>query len=105
MLRRPNQLASADPIHSMVRRFSICEVGQITITGMVHQWQIHEWRKKMLRIVGQSDVADQIRRSEGQIEFVDEHGKRVGAVRRPPTVEEIDYVKVANRLQSAESHN
>jgi len=47
----------------------------------------------MIRIVVQADVADKIRRSEGQIELVDEHGKRLGVVSRPPTVEEIDYAK------------
>ena len=47
----------------------------------------------MIRIVVQADVADQIRRSDGQIELVDEHGNRVGVVRRPPTEEEIQYAK------------
>ncbi len=47
----------------------------------------------MIRIVVQADVADQIRRSDGQIELVDDQGNRVGVVRRPPTEEEIEYAK------------
>ena len=47
----------------------------------------------MIRIVVQADVADQIRRSDGQIELVDDKGNRVGVVRRPPTEEEIKYAK------------
>ncbi len=47
----------------------------------------------MIRIVVQADVADQIRRSDGQIELVDDKGNRVGVVRRPPTEEEIEYAK------------
>jgi hypothetical protein len=47
----------------------------------------------MIRIVLQADVADQIRRSDGQIELVDDQGNRVGVVRRPPTEEEINYAK------------
>jgi len=47
----------------------------------------------MIRIVVQADVADQIRRSDGQIELVDDLGNRVGVVRRPPTEEEIEYAK------------
>jgi hypothetical protein len=47
----------------------------------------------MIRIVVQADVADQIRRSDGQIELVDDQGNRLGVVRRPPTEEEINYAK------------
>lgn len=47
----------------------------------------------MIRIVVQADVAEQIRRSDGQIELVDDQGNRVGVVRRPPTDEEIKYAK------------
>ena len=47
----------------------------------------------MIRIVVQADVADQIRRSDGQIELVDDKGNRVGVLRRPPTKEEIEYAK------------
>ena len=47
----------------------------------------------MIRIVVQADVADQIRRSDGQIELVDDQGNRVGVVRRPPTEDEIRYAK------------
>ena len=47
----------------------------------------------MIRIVVQADVAEQIRRSDGQIELVDEQGNRIGVVRRPPTDEEIKYAK------------
>ena len=53
----------------------------------------------MIRIVVQADVADQIRRSDGQIELVDDKGNRVGVVRRPPTEEEIEYAK--SRIGSA----
>jgi hypothetical protein len=45
----------------------------------------------MIRIIVQADVADQIRRSDGQIELVDDQGNRVGIVRRPPTKVEIEY--------------
>lgn len=45
----------------------------------------------MIRIVVQSEVADQIRRSEGRIELVDDQGNRVGFVRRPPTDDEIKF--------------
>ncbi len=47
----------------------------------------------MIRIVVQADVADQIRRSDGQIELVDDQGNRVGVVRRPPTENEIKFAK------------
>jgi hypothetical protein len=47
----------------------------------------------MIRIVVQADVADQIRRSDGQIELVDDLGNRVGVVRRPPTEDEIKFAK------------
>ena len=38
-------------------------------------------------------MADQIRRSEGQVELVDGLGNRVGVVRRPPTEDEIKFAK------------
>ena len=47
----------------------------------------------MTRIVVQAEMADQIRRSEGQVELVDDLGKRVGVVRRPPTEDEIKFAK------------
>jgi hypothetical protein len=47
----------------------------------------------MIRIMVQADVADQIRRSDGQIELVDDQGNRLGVVRRPPTEQEIQYAK------------
>jgi hypothetical protein len=47
----------------------------------------------VIRIVIQADVAEQIRRSEGQVELVDDQGNRVGVVRRPPTKEEIEFAK------------
>jgi len=47
----------------------------------------------VIRIVIQADVADQIRRSDGQIELVDDQGHRVGVVRRPPTEDEIQFAK------------
>jgi hypothetical protein len=53
----------------------------------------------MIRIVVQADVAEQIRRSDGQIELVDDQGNRLGFVRRPPTDEEIKYAK--SRVGSA----
>ncbi len=47
----------------------------------------------MIRITVQADVADQIRRSDGQVELVDEEGKRLGIVRRLPTDEEVEFAK------------
>ena len=47
----------------------------------------------MIRIVVQADVAEQIRRCNGQIELVDDQGNRIGVVRRPPTEDEIKYAK------------
>ena len=47
----------------------------------------------MIRITVQADVADQIRRSDGQVELVDEKGNRLGIVRRPPTDEEVQFAK------------
>ncbi len=47
----------------------------------------------MTKIVIQSEVADQIRQSEGRIELVDCQGKRVGVVRRLPTDDEIAVAK------------
>jgi hypothetical protein len=48
---------------------------------------------KMTRIVVQSEVAEQIRQSDGPIELVDDQGHRVGMVRRPPTEQEIEFAK------------
>jgi hypothetical protein len=48
----------------------------------------------MIRIVVQTDVAEQIRRSDGHIELVDDSGCRVGIVRRVPTEEEIQVAKL-----------
>ena len=47
----------------------------------------------MIRVIVQDDVAEQIRRSDGQVELVDAQGSRVGVVRRPPTREEIQYAR------------
>ncbi len=47
----------------------------------------------MTRIVVQAEMADQIRRSEGQVELVDDLGNCVGVVRRPPNEEEIKFAK------------
>ena len=47
----------------------------------------------MIRIVVQEEVADQIRRSDGQIELVDSQGQRLGVVHRAPTDEEIMVAK------------
>ena len=47
----------------------------------------------MTRIVVQAEMADQIRRSEGQVELVDDQGNRVGVVCRPPAEDEIKYAK------------
>lgn len=47
----------------------------------------------MIKIVVQAEVADQIRRSDGRIELVDDQGNRVGIVRRPPTEDEIKFAK------------
>ena len=43
----------------------------------------------MIKIVVQSEIAEQIRHSDGPIELVDDQGMRVGVVRRPPTDQEI----------------
>lgn len=47
----------------------------------------------MIRIIVQADVADQIRRADGQVELIDDQGNRLGVVRRPPTAEEIAFAK------------
>lgn len=47
----------------------------------------------MIRITVQSDLADQIRGAEGQVELVDDQGNRLGVVRRPPTAAEIEDAK------------
>jgi len=47
----------------------------------------------MIRIVVQKDVAEQIRRAEGQIEIVDDQGNRVCVVRRAPTEDEIEFAR------------
>ena len=47
----------------------------------------------MIRIVVQNDVAEQIRQADGQIELVDDQGRRVAVVRRPPTEQEIEFAK------------
>ncbi len=46
-----------------------------------------------MKIVIQSDVADQIRKSDGPIELIDDQGASVGRVWRPPTEEEIEEAK------------
>lgn len=47
----------------------------------------------MIKIVVQPNVADQIRRSNGQIELIDADGNRLGFVRRPPTESEIAFAR------------
>ncbi len=47
----------------------------------------------MIRVVVQNEVAEQIRRSDGQVELVDPSGNRLGVVRRPPTEEEIKFAR------------
>lgn len=47
----------------------------------------------MIRVVVQNDIAEQIRQSDGQIELVDDQGRRVGVVRRPPTEQEVEFAK------------
>jgi hypothetical protein len=47
----------------------------------------------MIRIEIQADIAEQIRRSDGQVELVDGQGIRVGVVRRPPTESEIQFAR------------
>jgi hypothetical protein len=54
----------------------------------------------MIRIVVQSDVAERIRQSDGQIELVDDQGQHVGVVRRPPTAQEIEFAKGRARKAS-----
>jgi hypothetical protein len=53
----------------------------------------------MIRIIIQAGMADQIRRSDGQVELVDDQGNRVAVVRRVPTEDEIKYAK--SRVGSA----
>ncbi len=53
----------------------------------------------MIRIVVQADMADKLRRSEGQVELVDDLGNRLGIVRRGPTEDEIAYAR--SRVGSA----
>jgi hypothetical protein len=47
----------------------------------------------MIRIVVETDLADQIRHADGQVELVDDQGNRIGFVRRPPTEDEIAFAK------------
>ncbi len=53
----------------------------------------------MIQIVIQAGIADQIRRSEGQVELVDDQGNLVAVVRRAPTEDEIKQAK--SRVGSA----
>jgi hypothetical protein len=53
----------------------------------------------MIRIVVQADMADKLRRSEGQVELVDDQGNRLGIVLRGPTEDEFAYAK--SRVGSA----
>jgi hypothetical protein len=53
----------------------------------------------MIRIVVQADMADELRRSEGQVELVDVQGNRLGILHRGPTEDEIQYAK--SRVGSA----
>ncbi|MGB6045320.1 MAG: hypothetical protein WBF93_19340 [Pirellulales bacterium] len=47
----------------------------------------------MTKIVLQAEIAEQIRRSDGPIELVDDNGVQVGVVRRPPTEQEIEIAR------------
>jgi hypothetical protein len=47
----------------------------------------------MTKIVVQSEIAEQIRQSEGPIELFDDQGTCLGTVHRPPTAEEIELAK------------
>jgi hypothetical protein len=47
----------------------------------------------MTQIIVRTEIADQIRSSEGPIELIDEKGVRVGIVRRPPTSHEIEVAR------------
>lgn len=47
----------------------------------------------MIRIVIDREIAEQIRQSEGRIELVDDQGRPVGVVRRPPTEQEIEFAR------------
>jgi len=47
----------------------------------------------MIRIVVQTEIAEKIRQSDGQIELVDNQGQCVGVVRRQPTELEIQIAK------------
>jgi hypothetical protein len=57
----------------------------------------------MIRIVVQSDVAEQIRQSDGQIELVDDQGKQLGVVRRPPSGQEIERAKARIGIAGSKS--
>ncbi len=46
-----------------------------------------------MTIVVKADIAEQIRQSDGQVELIDDQGKRLGVVRRPPTEAEIKVAK------------
>lgn len=48
----------------------------------------------MTKVSIATDVADQIRSSEGPIELVDANGQTVGIVRRPPTEEEVERARL-----------
>ena len=47
----------------------------------------------MIQIIIQADIADQIRRSEGQVELIDDKGNRIGVIRRLPTEDEVQIAR------------
>ncbi len=47
----------------------------------------------MIRIIVQTEIAEQIRQADGQVELIDDQGQSVGVVRRPPTESEIQFAK------------
>ena len=47
----------------------------------------------MTKILLQAEVADQIRQTDGPIELIDDMGRCVGIVRRPPSERDIETAK------------
>ena len=47
----------------------------------------------MTKIVSQAEFAEQIRKSVGPIELVDDQGFPIGIVRRPPTEQKIELAR------------
>jgi hypothetical protein len=52
----------------------------------------------MVQIVASDELARQLEESEGIVELVDAHGKRLGTLTRPPSAEDI---RLANERRAA----